>query len=74
MNVKCYACGKFGHMANQCKSSNYTGYRKEKQKNNVTCYACNKARHIAKFCRSKNSLVNNDGSNDKGKEKVNEIW
>lgn len=67
MNVKCYACGKFGQMTNQCRSSNYISYNKVIQKNNVACYACNKIGHIAKFYRRKNPLVKNDGSNDKGK-------
>lgn len=38
-NVRCHACGKFGHMANQCRSKNGQGLNKVIQKNNVTCYA-----------------------------------
>lgn len=73
MNVKCYACGKFGYMANQYRSNNFNGFSKVIQKNNVTCYACNEIGHIDKLCRSRNPLVSNGGSNEKGKEKVNEI-
>lgn len=73
MNVKWHACGKYGHMANQFRSSNKKGYNKAIQKNNGTWYACNKVGHIAKFCRSKNLLTLNDKSNEKGKKKVDDI-
>lgn len=73
INVKCYACGRFGHLSNQCRTQTGQGYGKAIQRNNVTCYACNNIGHIARFCGSKNVLTNDRGSNDKGKEKVNEI-
>lgn len=73
MNVRCYVCGRFGHLSNQCRTQTGIGYGKAIQKNNVTCYACNKIGHIAKFCRSKTSPANNKGSSLKDKEKVDEV-
>lgn len=67
MNAKCYACGKFGHMANQCRSRNFTSFRKEIQRNNVTCYACNEVGHISKFCRSRNPSIVMEDKMRKGK-------
>lgn len=73
MNVKCYVCGRFGHLSNQSRSQINQGYEKAIQRNNVTCYACNKIGHIGKFFRSKNAPTNNKGSSLKGKQKVDEV-
>lgn len=73
MNVRCYVCGRFGHLSNQCRTQPSIGYGKVIQKNNVTCYACKKIGHIAKFCRSKGSPTDNKGPSLKGKEKVEDV-
>lgn len=41
---------------------------------NIVCHAWNKPSHIVKYCRSKNNdLVKKGKSNEKGKEKADEI-
>lgn len=78
-NVRCYACGMFGHVANQCKSrKNLMNFRP--RQGNVVCYACNKSGRIAKYCESRNvnrrgleDKNNNVKLDDKGKEKFEEI-
>lgn len=74
MNIRCFACIKYGHLSNHYRSISNTNYSKAIQKNNVSCYSCHKIGHIAKFCRSKNMLSDNEKSLDtKGKKKVEEI-
>lgn len=49
------------------------GLTRKFRKNNIVCYACNKIGHIAKYCCSKNPLATNENTDEKGKEKVEDI-
>lgn len=71
-NKRCYGCGMFGHISNQCgMRPNQMSF---KPMQNVACHACNKIGHIAKYCRRKKSaLVEKNKSDEKGKEKVEKL-
>ena len=56
--MKCYACGKLGHISRDCTAPN-GGPRNTAGK---TCYQCGEAGHISRDCPQKN--VGGDLNND----------
>ncbi len=67
-NKKCYACGKMGHLAKSCATSN-KGYFASKRNTgqNVVCFFCKRPGHVAKDCfASQRVAASGDGAKEKG--------
>uniref|UniRef100_UPI00402B7149 igE-binding protein-like n=1 Tax=Arvicanthis niloticus TaxID=61156 RepID=UPI00402B7149 len=49
-NIKCFKCGRMGHIQRQCRASNPSGQASPKQPG--MCSRCNKGKHWVNECRS----------------------
>lgn len=57
--MKCYACGKLGHISRDCTAPNGGPLNTAGK----TCYTCGEAGHIARDCEQKN-MANGSSLND----------
>lgn len=80
-NVKCYTCGRFGHVSNQFRSKG-NQWNEWSRQINLVHYNCNSFGHIARFCRNKNmdrrglvykGIISKKDDKVKGKVDVEEI-